>query len=79
MSEDMEGMFQKIPFEEAYAKTMEHDRQLKAFKAQGAVLEGERELDKSYTAFARRAAEYQMQFSEAELCALLGKSLEEKQ
>ena len=77
MSETIDGMFEKIPFEEAYQTTMNQNKQLKQYKDQGAVLLGERPLDKQYTAFVTEAAEYQMQFSTDELFTILGKSLEE--
>ena len=57
---------------------MRHNGQLKDFKDRGAVLNGGTSSDQSYTALVRQAAEYQMQFSEEESLALLGRAIEEK-
>lgn len=77
MAESIDGMFEKVPFDEAYQTTIQHDKQFREYKAQGAVLNGERPLDKQYTAFSSEAVKYQMQFNENELMALMERACEE--
>ena len=79
MPQNSEAMFQSIPLDEAYKKTMEYDKLILNFKVQGAVLDGDKKLDKSYTKSVRKAIEYQMQFSRSELCALLIRSYKESE
>jgi hypothetical protein len=75
---DISNLFKAVPFDEAYKTTMKHNAQLEKFKDQGAVLNGASALDKKYTAFAKEAVQYQMQFNEDELLTIMGKALEDK-
>ena len=79
MAQNLEELFQDIPFDEAYKTTMEHDKWIKTYKSQGAILNGDRPLDIEYTNLMTKAAKYQLQFSMKELFAILGRSLEEQE
>ncbi|MEK6863753.1 MAG: hypothetical protein AABX27_00500 [Nanoarchaeota archaeon] len=77
MKTNLEGMFQKVPFEEAYKTTMKHNKRISDYKARNAVLNGNLPLDQEYTAFAKQAAEYQLQFTSNELFALMERADQE--
>ena len=79
MAENLEGLFKKISFEEAYQQVKTYDGKLQEFTKQGAVIDGERELDQKYTACAQEVAKYYLQFSQEELLTLLGKMIEEQE
>ena len=77
MSETIDGMFKKIPFEEAVIKIKDYARKNVEYTHQGAVLDGERPLDKEYTEFIVESKEYHSQFSQDELQALVKRAFEE--
>ena len=70
-------MFDKISLDEVCQKMKEYDKKIKEFKAQGAVVYGDRGLDKQYTGFLAEVTEYIFQFSEDECYAIMGKCARE--
>ena len=71
------GMFEGSSLDEVYRTSMEQDKIIRSYKEQGAVLNGEREIDKKYTAALNEALEYSMQLSTDELELLMVKGLVE--
>ena len=77
MAESIDGLFEKIPLEEAYKQIQAYQDELLDYKSQGAVLNGTTELDKKYMAVIKTFTEYCSQFNEAELNAIAGKALQD--
>ena len=74
----LEGMFEKIPFDEAYKQIHEYEKQIHDLKVQGAVRGGNKEIDKKYIILLNKATCYALQFSKKELYALLGETIQDK-
>ena len=66
-------MFDKISLNEVCQKMKEYKKKIEEFKAQGAVFEGDRELDKQYMDLLAEVSGYVLQFTEDECYAIMGR------
>lgn len=77
MTDELDGMFKKVSFDEAYRTSMEQDKKCREYVSQGAVLDGPSDLDREYTTFSNQSSEYHQQFSGEELALLMTRALAE--
>ena len=69
-------MFEKISLEEAYLKNMDYTRRILEFSENGANPLGSNPIDLKYSNLLEESAQYNMQFDNDELLAILKKVLE---